>query len=472
MMRSNRSDGIWKPILDNPLTILKATFIILLITAVSALSGCSSDTQIERDNIEFATLDNGMEVAVITNELAPTVTQMLWYKIGSADEPTGKSGIAHLFEHLMFKATKTRPDGAFSKTVASLGGQDNAFTSYDYTGYFERVAKHQLDAVMQLEADRMTGLQLTPEDVKTEKLVVLEERSMRTDSRPMSLLGEQMRAALYSGHPYAIPVIGWRKEIEALEHADAVAFYKAHYAPDNAILLVVGDVTMADVLPLAKKYFGPIAASGKQRPERPQIDFEAARLSPETIIVSDGRAQQKVWQRLYRLPDLDDISQEDRAALTILIQMLGGDTTSHLYQSLVATDRMAATIASWADIMRIGVGEIGIYAIASQGMDLETLGRAIDAQIQIFQETAINEDALERSKTQFRASFLFGQDSQHNLAQSYGTALVLGNQPSDIKDWPARIKAVKAIDVQNAARRFLQKQHSVTGHLKPEGKSQ
>lgn len=470
-MENNRPDKpLNKQVFDNPLITLKIATVLITAAALFVLSSCGSDKPTTTNNMEFSTLDNGLEIVVIHNDLAPTVTQMLWYRIGAADEPMGKSGIAHLFEHLMFKATKTRPDGAFSKTIASLGGQDNAFTSYDYTGYFERVAKHQLDAIMQLEADRMTGLQLTQEDVETERLVVLEERSMRVDSRPMSLLGEQMRAALYPAHPYSVPVIGWRNEIEALNHADAVAFYQAHYAPDNAILLVVGDVTMDEVLPLAKTYFGPIAPSGKRRPARPEIDFEPTTDQP--IVVTDVRAQQKIWQRLYRIPELDELSQDELAALTILIQMLGGDTTSHLYQSLVAQNASAAAISSWADIMRIGVGEIGIYAIAAASIDMETLGKEIDQQIEVFQTTAIDEKTLERSKTQFRASFVFEQDSQHNLAQSYGTALVLGNKPSDIKDWPARIKAVKAIDVQQAAQRFLRKNRSITGYLKPESEPQ
>ncbi len=209
------------------------------------------------------TLKNGLQVLVIPDHRAPVVTQMIWYKVGAADEPPGSSGIAHFLEHLMFKGTDLIPTGQFSKIIARNGGEDNAFTNHDVTAYFQRVAKDRLPKVMEMEADRMANLRLSEEDVATERKVILEERRSRVDNDPGSILQEQMMAALYANHPYGIPIIGWEHEIRALDREDALSFYRRFYAPDNAILVIAGDVEPEEVRRLAEETFGKLAPSDK-----------------------------------------------------------------------------------------------------------------------------------------------------------------------------------------------------------------
>jgi zinc protease len=215
-------------------------------------------------------LDNGLEVVVVPDRRAPVVTHMVWYRVGGADEPQGKSGIAHFLEHLMFKGTDKIPAGQFSKIVAALGGQDNAFTAQDITAYFQRVEKGKLPDVMRMESDRMANLKLDEKDVLTERKVILEERRSRVDNDPGSLLQEQMMAAMYVAHPYHTPVIGWAPEIAALNRADALAFYKKYYAPNNAILVVTGDVEPDQVMALAKETYGKIPANPAAVARRPR----------------------------------------------------------------------------------------------------------------------------------------------------------------------------------------------------------
>ena len=203
-------------------------------------------------------LDNGMDIVVLEDHRAPVVVHMVWYRVGAADEPPGKSGIAHFLEHLLFKGTDDLEAGELSAIVARNGGSDNAVTSWDYTAYFQRIAADRLELMMEMEADRMRDLRMTPQDVATERQVVLEERGQRVDSEPNALFREQRNAAQYLNHPYGIPVIGWRHEMEQLNRDDAFSFYRRYYAPNNAILVVAGDVLPDDVLALAKKYYGPL----------------------------------------------------------------------------------------------------------------------------------------------------------------------------------------------------------------------
>ena len=244
---------------------LKNKIIILLLACGLAACDVAFETGSNGPQIGTAKLDNGLEIIVIPDFRADVVTHMLWYRVGSADEPKGKSGIAHFFEHLMFRGTQNIPSGEFSKTVARLGGQDNAFTSYDYTGYFQRIAKDKLGQMMAMEAERMQKLIIRPDIVAVERDVILEERSMRVDGRPSSLLAEQMRKRLHKGTAYEVPVIGWRAEIERLNADDARAFYRRYYAPDNAVLVVAGAVTLNEVTALAQRHYGSLKPSGKPR---------------------------------------------------------------------------------------------------------------------------------------------------------------------------------------------------------------
>src|SRR6201986_132340 len=242
------------------------------------------------------TLPNGLQVVVIQDHRTPVVTQMIWYKVGSADETPGKSGLAHFLEHLMFKGTSKQPVGEFSQTVLRIGGNENAFTSNDYTGYFQRVPREQLGTMMEFEADRMTGLILKDENVLPERDVVLEAYNMRVANNPEARLTEQIMAALYLNHPYGRPVIRWHQEIEKLDREDALAFYRRFYAPNNAILVIAGDTDVKEVRPLVEKFYGAVAPQPEIPAQRirPQ---EPAPIAPRTATFADPRVGQPRMRR-------------------------------------------------------------------------------------------------------------------------------------------------------------------------------
>src|SRR6187402_1899446 len=275
-------------------------------------------------------LANGLELVVIPDHRAPVVTHMIWYKVGSADETAGKSGLAHFLEHLMFKGTDKNPSGRFSQVVATIGGQENAFTSADYTGYFQRVPRDQLKAMMEFEADRMTGLELTDDVVRPELNVVLEEQNMRVANNPAARLGEQMDAALYLNHPYGRPVIGWRHEIEQLDREGALEFYRRFYAPNNAILVVAGDVTAAEVRTMAEETYGKVPRFAEIKPRlRPQ---EPVQQAARTVTLADPRVTQPSISRYYLAPSSLKARPGESEALDVLAHILGRGSNSRLYQ--------------------------------------------------------------------------------------------------------------------------------------------
>jgi zinc protease len=278
--------------------------------------------------VSHFTLSIGLEVVVIPDRRTPVVTHMIWYKVGAADEPPGKSGIAHFLEHLMFKGTAKNPAGKFSQTVATIGGQENAFTSNDYTGYYQRVAREHLKTLMEFESDRMTNLVLTKDVVAPELDVVLEEQNQRVTNNPGARLGEQVEAALYLNHPYGKPVIGWRHEIEKLTLDDALAFYRRYYTPNNAVLVVAGDVTADEVKALAEATYGKIEPrseiSARQRPQEP------AQVASRHVTLSDPRVEQPSLQRSYLVPSAATAKPGEAEALEVLSQILGGGTTGRL----------------------------------------------------------------------------------------------------------------------------------------------
>src|SRR6266581_7717293 len=295
-------------------------------------------------NVSHFTLANGLEVVVIPDRRTPVVTHMLWYRVGAADETSGKSGLAHFLEHLMFKGTAKNPQGLFSQTVATIGGQENAFTSSDYTGYFQRVARERLRTVMEFESDRMTGLVLTDDVVKPELQVVLEEQNMRVANNPGARLSEQMEAALYLNHPYQRPIIGWRQEIEKLTRDDALAFYKRFYTPNNAILIVAGDVTAEEVKILAEDTYGKVARVTEVAPrQRPQ---EPAQVASRTVTLADARVTQPSVQRYYLVPSYTTAKSGESEALEVLSHILGHGASSRLYDLLVVEKSIAVNAAA------------------------------------------------------------------------------------------------------------------------------
>ena len=407
-------------------------------------------------------LDNGMEVVVIEDHRTPVVTHMVWYRVGSADEPWGHSGIAHFFEHLMFKASGKFGDGAFSKIVASNGGSDNAFTSYDYTAYFQRIAADRLGLVMGMEADRMRNLVLTEEVVATERAVILEERSQRTDNSPQGLFAEQMSAALYMNHPYGVPVIGWRHEIEQLNLADAQAFYARYYAPDNAILVVAGDVTPAAVRALAETHYGPLKPSGRPPEARPQ---EPPQLAPRRVEMRDPRVRQPFVQRLYLVPSYDPSNPREAAALSILSDVLGDGITSRLAQALQLDQKVAIDTGSYYSPGRRDQAGFSLYGVPAPGQDLATVEAAMDAVLAQLTAEGPTGEELARVKRLNRAARIFAQDSMSSQARRYGGALAAGQTVADVQNWPVVMEAVTAEDVRRVAEKYLVPETSVTGWL-------
>ena len=410
------------------------------------------------------TLDNGLNVVVIEDHRAPVVVQMIWYRVGAADEPAGHSGIAHFLEHLMFKGTEKVAPNAFSGIVEAQGGDDNAFTSWDYTAYFQRIAADRLDLVMEMEADRMRNLRLTEEDVTTERQVILEERSQRTDSDPSALLSEQMRAAQYMNHPYSIPVIGWRHEMEALNREDALSYYKRFYAPNNATLVIAGDVEPEAVKALAEKHYGPLEPSDGIVPrERPQ---EPPQLAERRIVMEDERVSEPYIFRTYLAPERDPGDQKTAAALTVLAELLGGNgQTSVLARALQFDRQVAVYTSAFYDGTSIDDGSFGLAIVPAPNVSLETIEGDLDKVLETFLKEGPDPAALERIRTQVRAGEIYARDSVENLANSYGQGLSVGLTVADIDGWDEALSAVTEADVMEAARMVLNRKNAVTGWL-------
>jgi zinc protease len=415
--------------------------------------------------ITHARLANGLEIVVIEDHRAPVVTHMVWYRNGSADDPPGKSGIAHFLEHLMFKGTSNHPQGKFSELIADLGGQENAFTSNDYTAYFQRVAKEHLDVCMDYEADRMKNLVLSDEEVTPERNVVLEERRMRTDSDPSEQLGEALQAALFTQHPYGRPIIGWNHEIESLDRADALTYYDRFYTPENAILVVAGDVEAPEVVALAEKYYGPLPVQGappkRFRPREPEP--RAHRL----VTLADEKVEQPTHQSIFLVPSYKSAAPGEAEALEVLAYLLGGGHTSLLFKTLVIEEKLAVMAGAHYQGTAVDDTRFYMFAVPAQGVSLERLDAAIDAVIARAART-VQEADVERAKIRLVAEAIYAQDNQATLARWYGTSLASGLNLEDVAQWPERIESVGAGDVQKAVR-WLDKRRGVTGFLLPAG---
>jgi zinc protease len=416
------------------------------------------------DPVTTFTLDNGLKVVVIEDHRAPVVVQMIWYRVGAADEPPGHSGIAHFLEHLMFKGTEKVAPNAFSGIVEAQGGDDNAFTSWDYTAYFQRIAADRLDLVMEMEADRMRNLRLTEDDVATERQVILEERSQRTDSDPGALLTEQMRAAQYMNHPYAIPVIGWRHEMEALSREDALSYYERFYAPNNATLVIAGDVEPDAVKVLAEKHYGPLEPSDGIVPrDRPQ---EPPQLAERRLALADERVSEPYIFRTYLAPERDPGDQKMAAALTVLAELLGGNGQTSVLARALQFDRQVAVYSSaFYDGTSIDDGTFGIAVVPAQDISLETIEADLDRVLEDFLKTGPDPAALERIRTQVRAGEIYARDSVENLANQYGKGLSVGLTVADIEGWDEALAAVTEAEVMDAARLVLDRKNAVTGWL-------
>ncbi|WP_425249022.1 M16 family metallopeptidase [Bradyrhizobium huanghuaihaiense] len=410
------------------------------------------------------TLQNGLQVIVIPDHRTPVVTQMIWYKVGSADEPSGKSGLAHFLEHLMFKGTSKHPANEFSRAALPAGGNHNAFTGFDYTSYFQQAPREHLGKMMEFEADRMTGLVLKDENVLSERDVVLEEFNKRLAIHPDERLAEQVMAALYLNHPYGRPIIGWRHEIEKLTRDDALTFYKRFYAPNNAILIVAGDVAPKEIRSMVKERFGGILAQPTIPLERlrPQEPTPGA---PRTVTLADSRVEHPALHRYYLVPSARTAAAGEGPVLDVLEQLMGGGVNSYLYRSLVVEKQLAVTAGASYHSAALDPTLFQIWAIAKPGVKLSQVERSIDEIIaEIGRNPASTED-LKRVKTQLIAQVTFVHYDQAMLARRYGRGLTTGLCIEDIRGWPDGIRAVDTEQVHEAVRKWLDKKRSVTGYL-------
>lgn len=449
-------------VLNLTLPISLARGLFCAATAAALLLAAPAGAQ-ESHVFQFA-LRNGMQVVVVPDHRAPVVTQMLWFRVGGVDDPPGLSGLAHFFEHMMFRGTKTVKGDEFAQTVARNGGETNAFTTHDYTAFYEQIAKDRLPLVMNLEADRMMNLDLSDSNVNTERSVVMEERRMRVDNDPQSLTREQMEAALDLSHPYGRPVIGWPEEIRHIDRKEAQDFYNHHYAPNNAILIVAGDVTPAEVRKDASAAYDkvpPRELTGRAEYAQPQ------RLGATRLSIYRPDVKVPLFMRLYRVVSYAEAKPGQAEALETFAQLLGGDATSVLYRELVVKRKLATNIGASYDGYARDNGTFGIYAIPRPGVRLDQLEHAIDKILEVYGKKPPAAADLKRAKTQLVADAMYQRDSQFSLASAYGQALAIGLTTEDVDTWPDRIKAVKAEAVRDAVAQDLPERESVTAYLQP-----
>lgn len=415
------------------------------------------------DQVTSFELENGMDVVVIEDHRAPAVVHMVWYRAGSADEAPGSSGVAHFLEHLLFKGTERLEPGEFSEIVAAQGGTDNAFTSFDYTAYFQRVAADRLGLMMQMEADRMVNLQIGPEDILTERDVIIEERNQRVENDPGALFREQRMAALYLNHPYGTPIIGWRHEMEALDLDDALAYYEQFYAPNNAVLVVAGDVDPQEVRALAEEHYGAIPANpaleARARPQEPR------HLAERRLTFSDARVAQPYVMRTYLAPERDPGAQEEAAALTLLAEILGGSQTSVLPQRLQFEEKRAVYAGAFYSGLSLDDTSFGLVVVPAEGVSLQEAEDDLDRVLSEFIETGVDPEQLERIKFRLRAQQVYELDSANSLARRYGAALTSGLTIEDVHAWPDILQAVTGDEIVAAAKRVLDRRRAVTGWL-------
>lgn len=413
---------------------------------------------------ESFTLPNGMQVVVITNHRAPVITHMVWYKVGAADEKRGESGIAHFLEHLMFKGTDVVPPGAFSRIVAKNGGRDNAFTSWDYTAFYQNVARDRLELVMRMEADRMTHLKLTDEVVYPERDVIIEERRQRVENDPADRIGEQINATLFVHHPYGTPVLGWPKEMASLTREEAETFYKTWYAPNNAVLVISGDVTADEVKPLAEKYYGTIPA----RPVPKRVRVEEPHIgAARRVILRDDEVRQPSIRRYWLAPSYHADPDHHAYALEVLSEIMSGGPTARLYRDLVVNQKIATSAWLGYSPSALDMTSIGTGATPAPGVSMDKLEQALDGEIRKLVEKGVTAEEVATAKKRMLGEAAYARDSLTGPAQALGEALATGQTIDDVESWPVRIDSVTVDQVNAAARDVLGKSNHVTGLLLP-----
>jgi zinc protease len=394
---------------------------------------------------------------------------MVWYRVGAADEPERKSGIAHFMEHLMFKGSEGLAPGEFSEIIRGLGGNDNAFTSQDYTAYFQSIASEHLETVMRMEAGRMRGMNPPPDEFASEHKVILEERSQRIDNNPSSQLGEKMSAALHEHHPYGDPVIGWREEMESLSWKDAKEFYDRWYAPNNAILVVSGDVTDMQVVQLAVEIYGPLER--RDIPPRIRRKKETAETGIKTVRVADPAVHQPSMRRDYLVPSYRQ-SPVDSLAFQIMEEIMGGGPTSRLYRALVIGQHLATSTGMHYQSAAWDSASLSVYATPKPGISLDKVEHAILLQLQKLADKGVSAQELADAKARLQAEAIYARDSLTGPAMIFGYSLITGSMMNDVEYWADNIAQVTAEQVQAAAQKYLiatapDFRNAVTGYLLP-----
>jgi zinc protease len=441
----------------------------LLAAAAPAPSALAKLFSVDRRRSDFFTLPNGLQVVVLPSSRAPIVSQVVVYKAGSADEVWGKTGVAHFLEHMMFKGTATVGPAEFSRIVSKNGGRDNAYTSYDSTGYFQTVAPDRLELVMRLEADRMVNLRITERELIPERQVVLEERRMRTENSPAALLDEAVNEQLFGRRkPYGMPVSGYPDDIKKLNVADLMNFYWKFYAPNNAILIVAGDTTPEQVRKLAEKHYGPIAARKVEPRRRPS---DGAPDLPQRVVRADARVAEPRWSRHYLAPSYRMGEPQQAYALQVLARLLGGGETSRLWRALVADRKLA--LSAWASYSPASLGltsfDLGVHPAPTTAMaDIES---AVGGQLGKLIDEGVTAEEIERAQNQLLAAAIYSQDSLQSGPRLYGSMLSIGGTMADIDAWPQRISAVTPADVIAAARHVWRPERLVTSMLTPQAGS-
>ena len=437
--------------------------ILLALITVPAFAGAF--------NAESFTLANGMQVVVIPNHRAPVVTHMLWYKVGAADEKPGLSGMAHYFEHLMFKGTNRIAPGEFSKTVKTLGGNDNAFTSQDFTAFYESVAVENLPKIMEMEADRLEHLNPPPDHFASEKNVVLEERRQRTENDPRSLFSEQMMSALFVNHPYGTPVIGWMDEIKTYEWPDVKKFYDQWYAPDNVILVVSGDITADELKPLAEKYYGTLPR--KELP--PRIRPKVPGANGQTVMTLHHKLIQQPQLQMVFIAPSEATNKQDSLALEVLESILSDGAATRLYKSLVVEQKKATSVNLSYSSSGLDYGKIWISATPADGVAPEALFPLIKAELDKIIQNGVTGQETREAIERLQDQAIYARDSLSGPAMIFGQALTTGSTIEDIENWPEDIGKVTAAQVQKAAGTYLNLdapwlRPPVIGYLLPEEK--
>jgi len=432
---------------------------ILLVLAVGSAQAAVTDV----------TLDNGMRVIVQEDHRAPVMVSQVWYRAGSMDEYNGTTGVAHVLEHMMFKGTPNVPPGEFSKRIAAAGGRENAFTSRDHTAYFQQMQKDRLELSMQLEADRMANLVISDELFAKEIQVVMEERRLRTDDQAQSVVYERLMATAYQTHPYRRPIIGWMDDLQNMSGQDARDWYARWYAPNNATLVVAGDVKADEVIALAKRYFGALPA--RALPERkPQV--EPAQVGEKRIEVK-APAQVPYLLMAWHAPTLKEWDKDTTPyALQILGGVLSGNDSARLQKSLVKTQQIAVNASAGYDAVARGPGMFLIDATPAEGKSVADLEHAIREEIKRIQDEGISESELARIKAQVIAADVYQRDSLFYQAMQLGEYVTAGLPPEALTRRVDKLRAVTAKDVQAAAQQWLQDDHLSVAELDPQALTQ